>query len=111
MAPTPVTPAGVARAGGFDRARAPLMRQLYADATGAEIHWQPEDAVLRGTAIAAAAPQLGGIRAARAVFDLPAQITRPDPAAPARRDRDWRIFQRLQQHRAEIDGMQAGSPR
>ena len=102
-------PARLAMAGG--QARAPLMRQLYADATGAEIHWQPEDAVLRGTAIAAAAPQLGGIRAARAVFDLPAQITRPDPAAQARRDRDWRIFQRLQQHRAEIDGMQAGSPR
>lgn len=98
-------PDRLAMAGG--QARAPLMRQLYADATGAEIHWQPEDAVLRGTAIAAAAPALGGIRAARAVFARPAQITRPDPAARARREADWQVFLRLQQHRAEIDALTA----
>ncbi|WP_255471038.1 FGGY-family carbohydrate kinase [Paracoccus sp. M683] len=94
----------LAMAGG--QARAPLLRQLYADATGAEIHWQPEDAVLRGTAIAAAAPQMGGIRAARDVFALPAQITRPDPAARARRQRDWQVYLQLQQHRAQIDALE-----
>lgn len=93
----------MAMAGG--QARAPLLRQLYADTIGTEIHWQPEDAVLRGTAIAAAAPLLGGMRAAQERFALPAQITPPDPAARARRERDWQIFQRLQLHRAEIDAM------
>lgn len=93
----------LALAGG--QARAPLMRQLYADALGAAIHWQPEDAVLRGTAIAAAAERLGGLRAAQAIFARPAQITRPDPQARARRDRDWRIFLRMQEQRAEIDSM------
>lgn len=101
-------PSRLAMAGG--QARSPLMRQLYADVTGAEIHWQPEDAVLRGAAIAAAAPFLGGIRAAREAFALPAQITRPDPAAQIRRERDWQIFRRLQQHRTEIDALEAGSP-
>ncbi|WP_258869788.1 FGGY-family carbohydrate kinase, partial [Paracoccus thiocyanatus] len=46
-----LAPAALAMAGG--QARSALLRQLYADAIGAEIHWQPEDAVLRGTAIAA----------------------------------------------------------
>lgn len=99
-----LVPDRIALAGG--QARAALMRQLYADAIGAEIHWQPEDAVLRGTAIAAAAPMLGGIRAARARFAREVQVTRPDPAARLRRDRDWKIFQRMQQHRAEITDMQ-----
>ncbi|MDQ7777921.1 FGGY-family carbohydrate kinase [Paracoccus aminovorans] len=98
-----LTPQRLAMAGG--QARAPAMRQLYADATGAEIHWQPEDAVLRGTAIAAAAPLAGGLRAARARFARPVEITRPDPAARARREADWRIFQRLQEQRAEIAAM------
>lgn len=97
------TPARLAIAGG--QARSPLMRQLYADATGAQIHWQPEDAVLRGSAITAAAPFLGGIKRAREQFALPTQKTRPDPDAAARRARDWRIFQRMQQHRAEIDAL------
>lgn len=99
-----LAPDRIALAGG--QARAALMRQLYADAIGAEIHWQPEDAVLRGTAIAAAAPMLGGIRAARARFAREVQVTRPDPAARLRRDLDWKIFQRMQQHRAEISDMQ-----
>lgn len=89
------------------QARAPLMRQLYADVTGAEIYWQPEDAVLRGTAIAAFAPFRGGLRAARAAFAQPSQITTPNPAGQRRRDQDWRIYQRMQQHRAEIDAMAA----
>lgn len=93
-------PPALAMAGG--QARAPLLRQLYADATGATIHWQPEDAVLRGTAIAAAAPLMGGIRAARDRFARPHHITRPDAAARARRERDWQIFLRMQAHRAEI---------
>lgn len=99
-------PDRLAMAGG--QARAPLLRQLYADVTGAEIHWQPEDAVLRGTAIAAAAPAMGGIRAARQLFSRPGQITRPDPAARARRQADWQIFLRLQQHRAEIEALSQG---
>lgn len=99
-----LTPDRLALAGG--QARSPLMRQLYADATGVRIHWQPEDAVLRGTAIAASAPALGGIRAARARFARDVQITVPDPAAQARRDADWAVFLRMQDHRAEITAMQ-----
>lgn len=93
-------PARMAMAGG--QARAPLLRQLYADALGVEIHWQPQDAVLRGAAIAAAAPLLGGIRRARERFARPVEVTQPDPAARQRRERDWRIFLRMQEHRAEI---------
>lgn len=95
-----LTPARLAMAGG--QARSPLMRQLYADATGAEVHWQPEDAVLRGTAIAAAAPALGGIRAARTRFARDVQTTPPDPVAVGRRNRDWAVFVRMQEQRAEI---------
>lgn len=98
-----LAPDRIALAGG--QARSELLRQLYADVTGAEIHWQPEDAVLRGTAIAAAAPISGGIRAARDLFARDVQIIRPDPAAQARRTADWAIFQRMQQHRAEITEM------
>ena len=98
-----LAPAALAMAGG--QARSALLRQLYADAIGAEIHWQPEDAVLRGTAIAAAAPLMGGIQAARAAFARPVQVTRPDPAGRTRRERDWRIFLRMQQQRAEIAAM------
>lgn len=97
-------PARMALAGG--QARAPLLRQLYADATGAEIHWQPEDAVLRGTAIAALAPLVGGIGAARARFAREAQIIRPEAPAQARRQADWTIFLRMQEQRAEISAMQ-----
>ena len=96
----------IAIAGG--QARSALLRQLYADAIGAEIHWQPEDAVLRGTAIAAAAPHLGGIRAARDRFRREAQVTHPVPAARARRQRDWEIFLRMQEHREEIMKMSRG---
>lgn len=102
-----LAPDRLAMAGG--QARAPALRQLYADATGAEIHWQPEDAVLRGTAIAAAAPAAGGLRAARARFARPVEITRPDPAARARREADWRIFLRMQQQRAEIAALSGQS--
>ncbi len=41
------------------QSRSALIRQLYADALDTQIHWQPEDAVLRGTAIAAAAATYG----------------------------------------------------
>jgi len=99
-------PQRIAMAGG--QARAPLLRQLYADATGAEIHWQPEDAVLRGTAIAAAAPQAGGLAAARARFARDVEITRPDPQARLRRERDWSVFLRMQEQRAEITKLTAG---
>ncbi|WP_018633791.1 FGGY-family carbohydrate kinase [Neomegalonema perideroedes] len=103
-----LAPRRLAMAGG--QARAETMRQLYADALGVEIHWQPEDAVLRGAAIAAAAPRFGGIRAARARFAREARITRPDPAAQARRAVDWAVFLRMQEHRAEISAMQAETP-
>ncbi len=105
MAHMGLRPDRIALAGG--QARSGLLRQLYADATGAAIHWQPEDAVLRGTAIAAAAPQLGGIRAARVRFAREVQVTHPDAQARARRGSDWAIFLRMQDQRAEISAMQA----
>ncbi|MBK4215219.1 carbohydrate kinase [Paracoccus caeni] len=98
-----LAPERLAMAGG--QARSALMRQTYADTTGAEIHWQSEDAVLRGSAIAAAAPLIGGIQAARAAFARPLTVTTPNPAQSARRERDWHIFLRMQQHREEIARM------
>lgn len=98
-------PEVLAIAGG--QARSALMRQLYADVTGAQIHWQPEDAVLRGVAIAAAAPLMGGLRAARDRFARPVTVTPPDRAAVARREQDWQVFLRMQAHRAEIAAMTA----
>ena len=98
-----LAPTRLAMAGG--QARTALLRQLYADATGAEIHWQPEDAVLRGTAIAAAAPLAGGVRAARDRFARPAVVTLPDAQGRARRARDWAVFLRMQQQRDEILNM------
>lgn len=101
-----IAPKRLAMAGG--QARAGLLRQLYADATGAEIHWQPEDAVLRGTAIAAAAPHCGGIRAARDLYRREVEVTLPDPAAVARRARDWAIFLKMQEQRADISALMEG---
>ncbi len=103
-----LAPERLAMAGG--QARSERMRQLYADAVGAEIHWQPEDAVLRGAAIAAAAPRFGSLRAARDRFAREALVTRPDPVARVRREADWSVFLRMQAHRAEIAALDAASP-
>lgn len=98
-----IAPERLAMAGG--QARSALMRQTYADTIGAEIHWQPEDAVLRGSAIAAAAPLIGGIKTAREAFERPLTVTKPDPAQQVRRERDWQIFLRMQQQRDEISAL------
>ena len=85
--------------------RHPLLMELYADATGCRtVAPAAEDGVLLGTAMAAATaaglhPSLAA--AARAMGQGGA-VRAPDPASAARIARDWRAYQALQRHRAEI---------
>jgi FGGY-family pentulose kinase len=88
--------------------RHPLLMELYADATGRRIvEPAAPDAVLLGTAMAAAAaaglhPSLAA--AARAMGQGRSERA-PDPASAARVARDWRAFHALLRHRAELAGI------
>ncbi|ODN71969.1 FGGY-family carbohydrate kinase [Methylobrevis pamukkalensis] len=86
-------------------ARSPLLRELYADATGRPLVIAEGDGVLAGTAMAAATaaglhPDLA--RAATAMA-RPGRERRPDPVAARQLDRDYAVFLRMQDHRREID--------
>ena len=91
--------------------RHPLLIELYPDATGCPIvEPAAPDAVLLGTAMAAAAaaglhPSLAA--AARAMGQG-GTLRTPDPASAARVERDWRAFRAMQRHRAEIDALTRG---
>jgi FGGY-family pentulose kinase len=84
----------------------PLLMELYADATGCTVvEPDAEDAVLLGTAMVAAA-------AAGIYPDLVSACTgmhqggverRPNPAVGERFDRDYRVFLKMHQQRAELD--------
>ena len=85
--------------------RNPLLMELYADATGCSLV-EPvvDDAVLRGTAMAAAAaaglhPDL--LSAARAM-GAATRLRRPDPAARPRLDRDYAVFLEMQRQRRRL---------
>jgi FGGY-family pentulose kinase len=90
----------------------PLLMELYADATGCEVVTAAEeDAVLLGTAIAAATaaglhPDLAGAAAAMAKDGA---ARRPDPARRARLERDYAAFLRLHEHRRELDRIGAAA--
>ena len=86
----------------------PLLMELYADATGCTVVEPLEDeAVLLGTGMVAAT-------AAGLYPDLPSacvamrqegKARRPDPAARARFDRDYRIFLEMHRQRRALDEM------
>ena len=92
--------------------RNPLLMELYADATGCAVT-EPadEDAVLVGTAAAAAAAAglHADLRAAALAMGRPGRLRRGDPAARARYDRDYRVFLAMQRQRAEIDALVEGA--
>ena len=91
-------------------ARHPLLVELYPDATGRPtVEPAAPDAVLLGTAMAAAAaaglhPSLA---AAGRAMGQGGRRRMPDPASAARIERDWQAFRAMQRHRAELDGIPA----
>lgn len=90
--------------------RNPLITALYADATGMTVHQsETEDAVLAGTAMAAAAASdlhKSMSEACRAMRG-PHRVINPDAALRASYDRDYAIFLRMHEHRREIEKMGA----
>jgi ribulose kinase len=86
----------------------PLLMELYADATGCTVVTPAEeDAVLLGTAMAAATaaglyPDLA--RAAASMARDGATIE-PDPARRARYDRDYRVFLAMHEQRRALDAI------
>jgi FGGY-family pentulose kinase len=90
--------------------RNPLLMELYTDATGCTVvEPDAEDAVLLGTAMVAAtgAGAFSSLGEAAAAMRQGGRIRRPDPSARERFDRDYRVFLRMHEHRAEIDGLLA----
>ncbi|MHB2264022.1 FGGY-family carbohydrate kinase [Aliihoeflea sp. PC F10.4] len=88
--------------------RSPLLTQLYADATGCEIvTLDTPSAMLLGTAAAASTAAGWHATLADACRAMRRNETRisPDREAFAQYDRDYRIFQRMQAHRAEIEDL------
>lgn len=93
-------------AGGHARNR--LLTGLYADVTGCTVRQLSNgDAMLLGAAMVAARaaglhPSLA--EAAKAMRNG-SEDRAPDPAAKARHDRDYKVFLRMQAHRAELETM------
>ncbi len=88
--------------------RNPLMMELYPGVTGCTVvEPNAEDAVLLGTAMVAAtaAGAYPDLASACAAMQQGGVAHRPDPASRARFDRDYRIFLRMHEHRAELDRM------
>ena len=86
----------------------PLLMELYADATGCTVVApQVEDAVLLGTGMVAAtaAGLYPDLAAAAAGMARPGRERRPEPAAAARFERDWRVFLRMHEQRRELDAI------
>ena len=88
--------------------RNPLLMQLYADATGCTVNQTfAEDAVLSGTAMAAATASGWHetlSRACAAMRQDHGTLT-PDPAMRATLQRDYAIFLKLHDHRREIESL------
>jgi FGGY-family pentulose kinase/HAD superfamily hydrolase (TIGR01509 family) len=84
----------------------PLLMELYADLTGCWVE-QPaaEDAVLAGTAMAAAAAAgcFPDVLSACAGMTPPGHRRKPDPAVRARCERDYAVFLAMQRQRRELD--------
>ena len=82
--------------------------ELYADATGRPtVAPAAPDAVLLGTAMAAAAAAglHPSLPAAARAMGQGGTVRHPDPASIPRVTRDWRAFCALERHRAEIDDL------
>lgn len=88
--------------------RNPLLMELYADATGCTVV-EPNggDAVLLGTAMAAAAAAglYQGLAAACAAMRQEGRARRPNPAARKRFDRDYRVFLEMHRQRRQLDAL------
>lgn len=90
------------------QSRVPMLVALYADATGCRVVVRnSSDAVLLGTAMAAAAgaglyPDLA---AAGQAMHQTGETHHPDPTTQARMQRDWDIFLEMHRHRREIDAL------
>lgn len=90
--------------------RSDLLMQLYADVTGCavEIFHEP-DAVLAGTAMAAAATgPINGAKAAAEAMAARSRRLEPNLMRRGAFEADYAIFLRLQAHRAEIATMPQG---
>jgi FGGY-family pentulose kinase len=84
----------------------PLLMELYADATGCDVvQAETGDAVLLGTAMAAAAAA-GGVgslaEACRAMLGKSRRRS-PDAEASKRLERDYRVFLRMHEQRRELE--------
>lgn len=88
--------------------RNPLLMELYADALQCTVVEPPAgEAMLSGTAMvaAAAAGLHPGLHAACAAMCGEGRVRRPDPAAAARFDRDYRIFLEMHRQRRALDAL------
>jgi FGGY-family pentulose kinase len=91
----------------------PLLMELYADATGCTVV-QPaeEDAVLLGTAMAAAtaAGLFGDLPGAAAAMARDGAVREPDPGRREGYDRDYRAFLAMHEHRRALDAILVPGP-
>lgn len=86
----------------------PILMELYADATGCTvIEPAAEDAVLLGTGMVAAtaAGLYADLPAACAAMAQGGRERRPDRAAVARFERDYRVFLQMHEHRRALDAL------
>jgi FGGY-family pentulose kinase len=92
-------------------ARSPALSALYADATGLPVVEPECDAVLLGGAMVAsvAAGYHPDTRAAATAMARPGRERAPDPRQAGWLDRDWRAFQLMRRHRAELDALLSGA--
>jgi FGGY-family pentulose kinase len=84
----------------------PLLMELYADTTGCTVaEAAEEDAVLLGTAMAAAtaAALYPDLPAAAAAMARAGPVTEPNPATRAAYDRDYRIFLAMHDQRRALE--------
>jgi FGGY-family pentulose kinase len=86
----------------------PLLMELYADASGCDVVVPAEeDAVLLGTAMAAAAGAglFADLPTAAAAMAREGARRHPDPAATARLARDYRVFLLMHEQRRALDAV------
>ena len=89
--------------------RNPLLMELYADATGCTvIEPAAQDATLLGVAMVAAtaAGLHGSLGEAATAMHQGGRERRPNPAARAHFDKDYRMFLAMTRQRQELDGME-----
>lgn len=88
--------------------RNPLLMELYADATGCAVA-EPlaDDAVLLGTAMAAAAAAgvFPDLAAAATAMRRDSRVRAPDPGLRDRYDRDYRVFLEMHRQRRALDAI------